>query len=117
MEHFLIKSPPGTPKEPPKTTQDPPKSLRDRFFSLRGRFWRSPGSIWEPPGPIWEPPGSIFEPPGPDFIQSPDKKVQNVRIPKKAVILPCFYYIFGQSEVVSVPTLILYNHQTQKCKT
>ena len=28
MEHFLIKSPPGTPKEPPKTTQDPPKSLR-----------------------------------------------------------------------------------------
>ena len=78
MEHFLIKSSPGTPKEPPKTTQDPPKSLRGRFLSLRGRFRRSPGSIWEPPGPIWEPPGSIFEPPGPDFI------------PKKAVILSVF---------------------------
>ena len=82
MEHFLIKSLPGTPKEPPKTTQDPPKSLRGRFLSLRGRFRRSPGSIWEPPGPIWEPPGSIFEPPGADLgpiLHKSGHKAQNVK--------------------------------------
>ena len=107
------KPPDSSPRSPPGSMLEPPGSI----WEPPGSILEPPGSILEPPGPILEPPGSISEPPDPDFIQSPDKKVQNVRIPKKAVILPCFYYIFGHSEVVSAPTLIFCNHQTQKCKT